>query len=411
MASAKGKVVAVDHIGGREQVESEWQTIRAVFHDFETLRHERGDCTKSARMECLGHKWAVRLYPGGHGNSNEEEEHISIYLSCTSLRGDATVKAGYVIRIRSANIKRGRGRKGAKKLFKNGSNTWGYANYATRSDVLDSSKDFLVNGNLEVEVDIQIMLDAPAKIPVWTPPNTLGADMLAMLEHANAENADLRLQISTNESEETSDVYVHKAILQARAPALAALAEDCDVTTPAPINDTDPVVFKQVLRFVYGGELPSEEQLRVNAQTFIRAANRFGITGLKLTAEAELASAGICTENAAELILFADGNNCALLKEAAIEYFVSNSEAVMNSEGYAKVEESPAVLSELMKVTVGGSKKRPLPSDGADANPRDYKRMCVSVLRQKVDEKGLDVDGSREMLISRLEESNSIDIV
>lgn len=37
---------------------------------------------------------------------------------------------------------------------------------------------------------------------------------------------------------------------------------------------------------------------------------------------------------------------------------------------------------------------------------KDYKRMRVEVLRQKLDKESLDVDGSRETLVSRLEQSD-----
>jgi hypothetical protein len=50
---------------------------------------------------------------------------------------------------------------------------------------------------------------------------------------------------------------------------------------------------------------------------------------------------------------------------------------------------------------LSSNKKSPAP---ANAEERDYKRMCVSSLRRKLDERGLDVDGSRDMLIRRLEE-------
>jgi len=155
---------------------------------------------------------------------------------------------------------------------------------------------------------------------------------------------------------------------------------------------------------VYGGQIPEKECLRDNARALISASNRLGITGLKLVAEAELASDGINVENAAELILFADGTHCAMLKEAAMDFFVENSEAVMESAGYAMVKESPDLLNELLTAALVGSKKRAAQSEPGD---RDYKRMRVSTLRQKLDDKGLDVDGSKEMLISRLEEADT----
>ena len=155
---------------------------------------------------------------------------------------------------------------------------------------------------------------------------------------------------------------------------------------------------------MYGGEIPEKEVLGDNARALISASNRFGITGLKLVAEAELASAGINVENAAELILFADGTHCAMLKEAAMDFFVANSEAVMESSGYADLKESPDLLNELLTAALVGSKKR---SEHSGPDNRDYKSMRVSTLRQKLDDKGLDVDGSREMLISRLEDADS----
>ena len=73
----------------------------------------------------------------------------------------------------------------------------------------------------------------------------------------------------------------------------------------------------------------------------------------------------------------------------------------MKSDGFEQVKESPAIMAELMVVGFGGSTERPAPSD--PDGERDYKRMSVSTLRKKLDEKRFDVDGSKEMLISRLE--------
>ena len=97
--------------------------------------------------------------------------------------------------------------------------------------------------------------------------------------------------------------------------------------------------------------------------------------------------------------LFADVTNCAMLKEAAMDYFVANVEAVMASAGYEQVVESPAIMREMMAAMAAGNKKRSAES-ADDAEGRDYKR-------QKLDEKGLDVDGSKEMLMSTLEEADS----
>ena len=83
-----------------------------------------------------------------------------------------------------------------------------------------------------------------------------------------------------------------------------------------------------------------------------------------------------------------------------MDFFVKNSDEVIASEGYEQVKESPALLAELVAAMAPGGKKRS--AAATDANDSDYKRMRVIPLRQKLNEKVLDVDGSRETLIARL---------
>jgi len=388
------KIVAVSHVGGKEQVDSEWHTIKAVFHDFADLPHNRGELLESSTMECHGHVWTVRLYPGGHSGSTDDDQ-VAIFLHCVSATDMVKVKAGFRIRIPSS----GKNYPSGKKLVFAPGKEWGWhTNFANRNQVLNDHSGHLVDGNLTVEVDIQVAQD---KLPTWKPSIDVAPAWMKLLDSATSETADVSFLVGGEGKER--EIHVHSIVLKVHAPDLAALAEEYNKGTPIPLTDFDPNVFRRLLRFVYGGEIPEKEFLRDNARALISASNRLGITGLKLAAEAELASDGVNVENAAELILFADGTHCAMLKEAGMNFFMANSEAVMGSAGYADLKESPDILNELM-VALVGSKKR---SAHSGPDNRDYKSMCVSTLRQKLDGKGLDVDGSKEMLISRLEEADS----
>ena len=239
---------------------------------------------------------------------------------------------------------------------------------------------------------------------IWKPSNSLSADMLKMIDSADGDNSDVVFQIGkgrkTKKKKGKQLFHAHRNIISARAPTLAILTEDIEDGTPIVLEDIDPDIFRKLLRFVYGGEVPPKAVLKDEARTLIQAADRFGVTGLKLSAEAELASSGINIENCAELILFADGTNCAMLKEAAVDYFVANYEGVMASEGYKDIKESPNILQELLlAMAMDKKKKRP----ASDVGNGEIKRMRVSDLRQKLDKKGLDVDGSKDMLVARLE--------
>ena len=393
---SSGYEVVSENNVGEEGVASEWKTIRTTFRNFAGLSSKRGDRTKSPVHECHGLDWRIELFPGGDVISSEENEYITLRLASKSATNTKKVLAKFIIRVPSTGISwSAEGQTGGQAYHTFSQNSaWGYYDYAKREDVLDSSKNYLVDGNLTVEVDIQVMLDKP---PVWTPTNTISADMLKVLD--DNDNADVLFDIGRGSSPRF--FYAHRNILSIRCPALAELAEDSAPETPIPIGDVQADVFRMLLRFIYGGEVPSKDLINDQAKDIIRLADRFGCTGLKLTAEAKLAIAGITTDNAAELILFADGTNCAMLKEAAMEFFVRNSQAIMASEGYEQVAESPAIMREMVDAVVSGNKKRPA-DDSASGNDRDYKRMRVAELRRELDSKGLDVDGSTETLLSRL---------
>jgi speckle-type POZ protein len=393
----RGKLVAVDHVGGeqegvvREQVLSELHTFRVVFHDCENLPLDhRGDFTTSSALPCHGYQWQLLLFPGGK-NSLSNTAHMSLYLKCVSVeQDDCEVKAKHAFRVPSV------GKvftTGCAKLFDKG-RYWGCTDFLTRAELLDQSKGFLVDGNLTIEVDIQVYMD---KASAWRPKKTLYLDMMTILESAK-ESGDVKFQVGPEE------FSANLNILQVRAPELAALANEYPSDTPIPIEGIEPSTFRSLLHFVYTDGVPKPEELQNEARELLDVADRFGCKGLKLAAEAELVDSGITVDTAAEIILLADGKNCALLKETAIDFFASNPTSVMSSPGWANMRESAALLAELLEVAFS-NKKRSAPADSDE--DRDYKQMCVSSLRQKLDEKGADVDGSREMLISRLEEGEN----
>lgn len=446
-------VDAGHHGGGKDVIKTEWKTIRTTFHNFESLPAQRGEMVSSPTLECHGLKWRVEVYPGGSSNSNPYMTHVSLFLRCESSKekGQA-VKAACVIRVPTTGFQGG-----TRLAASDGAQTfgtsltessWGNYNSVSRIFLLNSFNHFLFRGSLTIEVDIQVVFDNfPWATPTVPTSNTtcssacsahaaekarlkekyegleknhastkaklnafkyalrkvnrqmkpLSLDMLQLLE--SGDNADVIFEVGLAKK----SFRAHRLILLSRCPTLALLTEDCDDGHSIPIEGVEPGMFRMVLRFVYGGKVPTKDILEKDAQTIIRAADRFGCTGLKLFAEAELASADISTDNAAQLILFADATNCALLKEAAMDKFVDDIDGVMASDGYDQVKESPAILAEMVAAMASANKKRPAGNDGDEG--KDYKRMRVAALRKKLEAKGLDIDGSKEMLVSRLKEA------
>ena len=71
---------------------------------------------------------------------------------------------------------------------------------------------------------------------------------------------------------------------------------------------------------MYGGQV-TNDTLETYAMEIIDAADKYGVTTLKLEAEScYVATTTISTNNVLELLLYADSKNCALLKEAARDF-------------------------------------------------------------------------------------------
>ena len=108
---------------------------------------------------------------------------------------------------------------------------------------------------------------------------------------------------------------------------------------------------------------------------------------MRLEAEAILVSSTtISIDNVMDLLLYADEKNCALLKEAAMDFLVRNRGEARNAVSF---DNAPG---HLMKDLL-------LAMDSDD-------NMRINTLRGKLHEKGLAIDGSREAMIALLEETS-----
>ena len=103
-------------------------------------------------------------------------------------------------------------------------------------------------------------------------------------------------------------------------------------------------------------------------------------------------------ENVKEILIYAESKNCALLKEAAMDYVVANKADVIKKLSF---NDAPGtLLNDMLTAFVRSETEGATPAGGNDEN--DISSMRVSELRRKAHEKGLNVDGSREMLIVAL---------
>ena len=386
---------------GTRPTRKEWEVIEVHYNGFEGLPSERGVPVQSPEFTCFGHKWRVEIYPGGHSTSNEGM--VGIFLE---NRSDERITINFGLSVKDKNGK------AVKDIVLEAAIEFatrrtlgcskGTKNFLQRSDVIDA----LVDGTLIVEVRMRSATETATATP-FIPENPIAKSVLAMFN--DEESADVLFEVDnepvrSNEtckrSKTTTALYGHKFIMEKCASnVLGELckSEDGDnnfAATTVSITDVKPDIFKHILCYVYGGKV-SDEDMKDNAKDIIDAADRYGIVGLKMEAEASLVTATTITfENAIDNLLHADSKNCALLKEEVMDFIAENSNEAENKLSFDDV---PGSAMKDLLAAMNRAK--------SNASSNGFKAMRVNDLRKLLHEKGLDVDGSREMMIARLEEA------
>ena len=259
----------------------------------------------------------------------------------------------------------------------------------------------LVDGTLILEVRMRTIGEKTTS--PFIPENPISKNILS--KFMDEESADVVFEVGTQSEigrntrkrakTATTTFYAHRFILQDGATTLAELCKSGgSAVTTISITDVTPGIFRHLLYYVYGGKI-SDEDLKSNARDIIDAADKYGVVGLKLEAEASLVtSTTITIENMLDNLLYATSKNCALLQEAVLDFALENSDEV--SEKVSLDDVPGSVVADLF-AAVSRNKNKVRGGDSLST-------MRVSELRKKLHEKGLDIDGSRKAMIATLKE-------
>lgn len=363
------------------------------FPEFEKLGDlEAGDKADSlVQTDCNGHKWSISIQPGGRPDATEVW-WVPIYLHS---RNEQSMECKYSIAIKGTNssyedtigytfpaveerchvhVSRHRARNSAPPQGIG----FGPDQMITRSQILDEDEGILKDDVLTIHVTIQVKDEIDQ---FYGPTTYINNKMLELLK--SGVDSDITFKV------EKKTFHAHSLIIKNNAPILGSFFDGkCSVV----IRDIKPDVhvFKIVLGYVYSGCFPTRDEIDMYGEELIDAANKFKLTDMKLAVENDLVRECILDKtNVADYILFADAQSCALLKEYAISFLALHSKEILKSEHSKRLRESAELLAEIIVLT----------------NEDDGDAMTVTDLRKELGECGLDVDGSKEMLLSRLSDS------
>jgi len=381
--------------------QQEWVTHTVHWHDFPSLSLEQDESVDSPEFMLLGNQWRVELSPGGHASA--VEGRVSLYLSNMSDKA-IDIQFGF-----SVNDENG------KQVYVERSATphnfapvgyrssLGFTNFAKRSKLMRS----LVKGTLIIEVHMKLAKPTKSVPPPFIPENPLTKMIQGLF--LDEKSSDIIFEVGadkgTNSAMKVAKTApatfpAHRVIIENCSSILAELCESHDDnTTPIQINDVKPNIFRLLLSYIYGGKV-SEDNMVLHARDIIDAADKYGVINLKLEAEACFVEGTTFTiDNVMEHLLYAESKNGALLKEAAMDYIVENKAEVIERLSFA--DTVPGTLMRDLLAAVSRGERNVGGNDG-DGGESQYNAMRISELRKRAHEKGLNVDGSREMLIAAL---------
>ncbi|KAL3803584.1 hypothetical protein ACHAW5_003365 [Stephanodiscus triporus] len=266
----------------------------------------------------------------------------------------------------------------------------------------------VLKGALIVEVRMRREESAASSTPPFIPENPSACRVIQSL-FMNDESSDIVFEVcdptgkkNARKVARTEPVTfrAHRLILRNCSSTLADLCGSGeDQMCPIRITDS-PYIFRYLLNYIYGGKV-ADAEMKPHAKEIIDASDKYGVPNLKLEAEACLVGTTIFSvENVLDHLLYADSKNCALLKEAAMDFIEENKSEVLKKVSF---KDAPGTL--ISDVLAAFARRDEMGVDGKRED--DFSTMRVSDLRRKVHEMGMNVDGSREVLIAILESTTT----
>ena len=404
--SDPGSASAV-HVGTPPPIFDDWETTKVYFHNFANLPKKSAAEVSSPKFPCLGRQWRLWLDFVEDDTYGRDKLWLDISLHNRSHK-DITVKCG--ISIKDYNDRKICNVEEPPTQYSK--HRW--ADFITRQMALNS----LVYGTLVVEVRMK-RPEYPSHPFIPMNPSVFGlvkdlfmdeatADVIfvvggkqevAVVEAGLESNEDNSTHRSTDAASEPETFFAHSLILKKAAPLLAEMcaSDDADGSpSTVQIPNVQPDTFYGLLRYIYGRDIADLGADISHTKEIIEAADRYGVSNLKLEAEARYVSSMTVTmKNVMEHLHFADSKNCALLRETVMDFIVENKVDILEKSVMA---DAPVdLVNDILAAMVRVENKD---EDNCDSDL--FSAMSINDLREMADYAKLEIDGSRETLIASL---------
>ena len=270
-----------------------------------------------------GVKWSLLLYPKGLNYNNQK--YLSLYVQCKS--NDIVVTAPLKITCEcSIRVLNGLftdplhfTSEGQMSLPRDDKNTqcWGFPKFINRFE----------NGcafHLDDIKTIKCVIEFSVFVLKEKECHSLAYKLGHMLEMSDSSDVHFTVKGQI--------FHAHKNILATRSPVFAAMIKRGDIIENIKdsiiIDDTEPTVFKEVLRFTYTGNV---ERLKDMVFELAAAASKYRLDGLKVMCEIHLCKT-MTKNNVIDILEFAVKYGATELKIIALEFINAHAADVIITE-------------------------------------------------------------------------------
>ncbi|KAH7731639.1 speckle-type poz protein [Aphelenchoides avenae] len=319
-----------------------------TINNFSFCREEMGEVLKSSTFSAGANdklKWCLRINP--KGLDEESKDYLSLYLLLVQCN-KTEVRAKFKFSILNAKREETKAMESQRAYRFVQGKDWGFKKFIRRDFLLDETNGLLPDDRLSIFCEVSVVADTvnltgqSSMMQCRIPPGRLSEDMGTLFE--KHQFSDLIIACGSKE------YPVHKAVLASRSPVFGAMFEH-EMTEARSdrvvIDDIEPEVVKELLRFMYTDNAPNLDRM---ADELLAAADKYQLDRLKGMCEQAL-HASLTTENACDTLILADMHSAEQLKVQAIEYINLHASEVMESDGWKRlVDNYPALLAQVYKV-------------------------------------------------------------
>ncbi|NXQ61710.1 SPOPL protein, partial [Anthoscopus minutus] len=288
-----------------------------TINNFSFCREEMGEVLKSSTFSSGPNdkmKWCLRVNP--KGLDDESKDYLSLYLLLVSCP-KSEVRAKFKFSLLNAKREETKAMESQRAYRFVQGKDWGFKKFIRRDFLLDEANGLLPDDKLTLFCEVSVVQDS-VNISGQSNTNTLKVPECRLAE-------DLGNLWETTRFTDCSfyvggqEFKAHKSVLAARSPVFNAMFEhemEESKKNRVEINDVDPEVFKEMMRFIYTGKAPNLEKM---ADNLLAAADKYALERLKVMCEEALCS-NLSVENVADILILADLHSAEQLKAQAIDF-------------------------------------------------------------------------------------------